>query len=345
MAILNTIQGFNILSLIDRSLVSLDEAYFAFRKKTKSGRLQLFHQGWGDQNAVDYVGQNWMHEGNPSPANICWETPEKLCDGVTISRGTFTSKKYQRWMEEGCSNVNVVFIRPESGRAKKGVFIAPTSREKGFKRRLVLARKLARMGVGCMLIDNPFMGERKPRYQIDTVICRLSDYPLMIAACIEENRSILQWMNDYGMEKICATGVSQGGFTSAVAALRVDFPVGVVAVVPPNGVEDILRHGIPGRMLDWEALKSTCPSKSNPIDDMKEIFSFTRLDVIDVPRNGTSVKLIAAKRDKFITQNSYQQLEEHWKDFGNCQWNNCGHVASILDRKSHIKEIIKALSL
>jgi hypothetical protein len=187
------------------------------------------------------------------------------------------------------------------------------------------------------------MGERKPTYQIGTVIGRLSDYPLMAAACIEENRSILQWMRDQGMTKICATGVSQGGFTSAVAGMKMDFPLHVVSVVPPNNSEEVVAHGIPGRLCDWDALKKTCPG-GNVRDELKKVFAWTSLDQISVPNNGTRITLIAAKKDKYVPSTSYDLLADRWKDVGHCEWRNCGHVATILDKRYHLKAIMDTMN-
>jgi hypothetical protein len=306
------------------------------------GKKKLFYDGWGNQNTLDQVDKMWDATEPPSDIDIKWENVTKSTEDYSISTGYFTNKKYFDLLPSESRTVKIILVKPKENHFHGGVFYAPTSREVAFNRRLRIAKKLASEGIATVLIDNPFMGRRKPLNQFKTVIAKFSDYPLMIAACIEENRMVLTWMKSMGIERICATGLSQGAFTSAVAAMKLPFDVKVIAVAPPNSAEDVILRGIPGRLCAWDVLENTCPSRINAMDDMRKVFNRTRLDGISLPNTGTTIHLVAALSDKFIPSISYSDLAKHWKDIGTIEWRVGGHVSTCLDSKSHLNLIRKA---
>ena len=340
---LKKIQKFNLWSSIDDRVLSLDEMYFKARLRTKSGKKRLFYDGWGDQSTLNFVSSVWNCSASPEDLKIKWEDERNINGNCVISSGSFLNSKFSDWLPDESKKVKLMMIRPSNGISKAGVFFAPTSREIGFGRRIQIAIKLAEIGVTTVLIDNPYMGSRKPIGQFETVIAKFSDYPLMAAACIEENRMVLNWMKNLGMTNLCATGFSQGGFTSAAAAMKLSFPIKVIAIVPPNSAEEVVVNGIPGRMCAWDALDKTCPSGKNAIEDMRNVFEWTRLDRMPVPRNGTSIHLVAAFSDKFVPSESYKLLEHHWREIGTVEWRKGGHVSTILDKKKHLNSIKELL--
>lgn len=327
-----------IISVIEDK-VSLDEAYFTARLKTASGKRQMFHDGWGDQRCLDYVDSVWDSTEDPAPLEINWREHRRYKGDLLVSRGNFPSTKYFDWLPAEARMAEMLFIRPQHMEIKRAVLIAPTSRESGYNLRTAMAYSLAKAGVACALIDNPFMGKRKPIEQFHSVIGKFSDYPLLAGACVEENRMVLNWLRQLGAHTICATGVSQGGFTAAAAALRLPFEIGVVSVVPPNSAEQVVAEGIPGRLCAWDSLNATCPTLGNAKLDMRKVFQRTRLDRIPVPAHQNKIHLIAAHRDRFIPAVSYQELAQHWKDVAIVEWSPGSHLATILDRDRHLRAV------
>lgn len=340
---LDKIKNFNIWSAIDSKLISLDEFYFRARLNTKSGRKQLFYEGWGNQDCLDFVDKMWDCKNDPARLDVHWTNKKSHKTGATIETGIFESTKYFDWLPPESRTVTILHVRPKEVNSDVGVLIAPTSREIGFKRRMKVALDLATSGVQSVLINNPFMGLRKPSHQFETVISKFSDYPLMAAACVEENRMVLQWMREQGMSTLCATGVSQGGFTTIAAALRLPFAVNVVAVVPPNSAEQVVIEGIPGRLCAWDALERTCPPNATAIESMRSVFNRTRLDRIVIPDNGSQIHLVAAKKDHYVPASSYNQLAHHLKNVGKIEWREGGHVSTIMERRVYTEAIKSAL--
>lgn len=328
-----------LISAIDSKLLSLDELYFWQRLRTKSGSMQLFHQGWGEQKTIDVVDKLWSSSDAAADAAISWSSFKVHGTGAGLHYGSFQSERYAPWLPKESRTVKFLLVTPAGGTNDCALLIAPTSRETDLRRRIPMAVDLAAKGITSMLLDNPFMGDRKPDKQFETVISRFSDYPLLTAACVEENRTALKWMKAQGLTRLCATGVSQGGFTAAAAAVRMDFPITVVAVAAPHSAESVVIDGIPGRLCAWDALDRTCPSGGPARQHMQHIFDRTRLDRMRVPTNGTRMHLFAARRDRYVPAHSYQRLEKHWAAHGAVEWSAGGHVSTILERHRYQRVI------
>jgi len=337
------LRDFRLLSAIDSRVGSLDEVYFKARLRVKAGRKPLFHMGWGDNSVIDAVDQRWDAPGVAPMPTITWNADWKTSGPAYVRSGSFESTVYVDQLPDESKRVGILLVRPERERARYGVVLAPTSRELDFKRRMRTAMELARNGIWSLLLDNPLMGSRKPEGQFSTVVSKFSDYPLLTAACVEEVRMALEWMRGQGFTRLCAAGVSQGGYTSAAAGMRLQFSISVVAVATPHSGGPVVLDGIPGRMVDWAILDKTCPAGATAREHMEAVFERTRLDRLPDPVARPSITLFAAKRDRYVPEYSYQLLQDHWADMAKVVWTDGGHVSTILERTRYAKEIEESL--
>ena len=337
------LRDFRLLSALDSRVASLDEVYFKARLRVKAGRMPLFHMGWGDDDVIQAVKRRWDAPGAPPMPQIAWEGGWTTDGPAAVRAGSFESTVYVDKLPKESRRVGVLLLRPERARARYGVVLAPTSREVGFNRRMRTAMELAKNGIWSLLLDNPLMGSRKPKDQFSTVVAKFSDYPLLTAACVEEVRMGLEWMRAQGFSRLCAAGVSQGGYTSAAAGMRMPFSVRVVAVATPHSGGPVVLDGIPGRMVDWEALDRTCPHGGTAREHMEAVFERTRLDRLPAPQATPSITLFAARRDRYVPEYSYLLLQNHWREMAKVVWTDGGHVSTILERKRYAREIEESL--
>jgi pimeloyl-ACP methyl ester carboxylesterase len=244
--------------------------------------------------------------------------------------------------------VGVLLLKPRANKrhSDKAVVLAPTSREGGFRRRWSWACWLAKQGVTVMMVDNPFMGSRKPPDQIGSVMSHFTDFPLTCVASAEECRSAVQWLLSTGMKRVCVSGVSQGGYASIVATLRSDpEKVCAVAVVPPHGADPVIDGGVPGRMCAWDKLAEQFGSVDEARSKMKPIFDRTRIDSMEVRAGPSRVFVFGGERDRYVPKSSVQRIADHLGQACRMHWTGGGHVSAILERKLYANAILKALKI
>lgn len=332
------------LSAIDSRLVSLDEMYYLARKGTQDGRVALFHKGWGNQAALDAIDARWGRPGWAPVPRISWNAREDTRAGYVVG-GRMESKVYADQLPAESRWVSVLLVRPrkEAGGERRGVVLAPTSREEGFRRRWACAKALRRQGMAVMMVDNPFMGERRPAGQVGVVLSHFADFPLTCAALAEECRSAVSWMLANGWDQVCVSGLSQGGFSAIVAALRSDtHRVLGVGGVPPHSAEPVIEEGVPGRMCAWDVLAEQCGGLEAAKRRMKPIFERTRIDHMDLSGTEPRIVVVGATRNRYVPMSSVQNIVEHLGDRCKAQWTAGGHVSAILERRVYTDAIVKS---
>jgi hypothetical protein len=333
-----------LLSAIDSRLVSLDEVYYLARKRTQDGRVALFHKGWGNQAALDAIDARWSLPGWAPVPRIAWNTREDTRAGCVVG-GRMESEVYADQLPAESRWVRVLLVRPREAvkGERRGVVLAPTSREAGFRRRWAWAKTLLRHGLSVMMVDNPFMGERKPAGQVGGVLSHFADFPLTCAASAEECRSAVSWMLANGWDQVCVSGASQGGFSAIVAALRSDTSrVLGVGVVPPHSAESVIEEGVPGRLCAWDVLAQQSGGLEAAKRRMKPIFERTRIDHMDLSGTAPRVVVVGAKRDRYVPTASVQNIVEHLGDRCLAKWTAGGHVSAILERRVYTDAIVKS---
>lgn len=334
-----------LLSVIDSRILSLDEVYYRARLSTKEGKLPLFHKGWGNQAALDAINERWSLPGWAPVPYIRWNATDETSHSYVAS-GWMDSEVYADKLPMESRKVGLVIMRPKRQRegAALGVVLAPTSREAGFRRRWSWAAWLVKRGITVMMVDNPFMGMRKPPHQEGGVLGHFADFPLTCAASAEECRSAVSWMLANGMDRVCVSGVSQGGYAAIVATLRSDTErVCAVSVVPPHSAEPVIEEGVPGRLCAWDVLADQCGSVETAKARMKPTFERTRIDRIDLTGLSPKVVLIGAKRDRYVPTSSMQTIVNHLGSGCEARWTSGGHVSAILERGLYMREIVKSL--
>lgn len=332
-----------LLTAIDR-VTSLDELYHRARLRTRDGRLKLFHRGWGNQAALDAIHERWSIAGEAPVPTIRWSEKHVLRNGLRMRAGHMRSSVYADVLPRESRAASLLLLQTHESNGT-AVVIAPTSREADFSRRWRLAMELQTSGTTVVMLDNPFMGVRAPRHQRGTVLTHFADFPLTCAASVEECRSVVSWLLHTGMRHVCITGVSQGGFSAVVAAMRSrTSAVSAVAVVPPHSAEPIIKTGIPGRLCAWNTLALQCGGVERALERMMITFDRTRIDRLIVAGRAPRVTLFGGKRDRYVPPDSVGFIQAHLGARATTRWLEGGHVSTILERSVYRKEILRSVA-
>ncbi|XP_034952236.1 protein ABHD18 isoform X5 [Chelonus insularis] len=87
-----------------------------------------------------------------------------------------------------------------------------------WRRRNLIAKPLLKeAGIGSLLLENPFYGERKPKDQIRSNLLNVSDIFIMGGCLIMECIVLLNWCEQQGFGPLGLTGLSMGGHDAFLA--------------------------------------------------------------------------------------------------------------------------------
>jgi Alpha/beta hydrolase domain containing 18 len=77
-----------------------------------------------------------------------------------------------------------------------------------------MAKPLLREDIGAIILENPYYGLRKPRYQIRSSLHNVSDIFIMGGCLILECIALLHWCESMGFGPLGVSGLSMGGHVS-----------------------------------------------------------------------------------------------------------------------------------
>ena len=323
---------------------AFDRVYFFLKHKCLRAGPRLFHKGWGSDAAIRSVVQRFARPGSACAIDVEWESDWIEEGGHKKRFGRFQSPLYRDHLPEESRNVYFEFVLPCDVRDPAVVLVMPTTGEQGYRSREVIGRRLARLGIGSVMVEGPFMGARKPRTQIGTTLAHLSDFFLLCGASIEEGRALLTWLRESGFTNLTIAGVSKGGYIAAVAGSFVPFDVAIVTLVAPHSGKAVFIDGLTRLRCDWEAIRQTYPGSDHSAEhELNVLFDDTSLERIPQPGRGKVTISIGAYHDYFVPRQSYEVMENHWPS-ARWRWLAGGHVSSIVVREHFFAAIFDAVT-
>uniref|UniRef100_A0A1I8IET6 Protein ABHD18 n=2 Tax=Macrostomum lignano TaxID=282301 RepID=A0A1I8IET6_9PLAT len=117
------------------------------------------------------------------------------------------------------------------------------------------AQRLAYLGVGSLLLVNPFYKPRRPASQKYSSLPHLSDLFLMGGSLILECWLLLRWLEDRGYSPLALHGVSLGGFMASLAASVYNRPLPLVPCLSWTSSSPCYVRGSLSDSLDWEVIR------------------------------------------------------------------------------------------
>ncbi len=313
----------------------LDRLYAAV-----SNRRLFFRDGWGDLSAIRDVQIRGYDPGTIREIQIVWEK-EHRADGLILRQGCFASPYDGPGLPEESRTAYVQWILPDTAGpdAPVSIHLAATGDEGFARRREAFAKPLARLGVGSMILENPYYGRRRPAGQHSKMLRCVSDLWTMGAATVQEGRSLSRWLREQGHTAQVVCGVSMGGHMAAKVGVLAGHPLGVVAFIAPHSAAAVFAEGLLKRYCAWDALARQSGDGENPLKRMEELLSTTDIRRLSEPVRPCSAFLIGAKNDAYVPPASVEALHRHWPG-STLRWIDSGHVGAFLFFRRHFLDTV-----
>lgn len=326
----------------------------------------FFTAGWGDINLVDKLylelqnmKQETLEGQMPPKMDLHLSAPEIMDnDQVIIQDGQYkTISRFLEYLPMESEQGYIRVVKPLSWASNEPkytpmVLLLPGTGEKRYGRRYDgVSIPLARMGIGSIIMEGPFYGQRKPKRQNGCKLLHVSDLPLLGAATIEEARSLLYYFMEAGYGPLVVGGISMGGLHAAMVAALTPFPVGTASLVGPPSAVPVFTSGLMADLIPWKRLDKDAhyynladrlKNRYFEVDKRKmdkahelmgRFLSVTNIENFNPPFLPEAAYFATAKRDRYVpfelVEHRMQELNQSWKGSHVC-WLEGSHVSSYL---------------
>lgn len=279
-------------------------------------RLRFFADGWGDLETVaGFAGRDPTRFAS-DPIDIAWGMTQAK-GRVAITDGWFPSPA--QVLPERSRRAYVRRVDPAAP-ATRYVLLMAAWNDHGWSTRMRLARHLAELRIGSLLLENPFYGQRRPVANDEQPIRTVADFAAMGLAAVVEGRALLEWAMRHGV--MCGvSGYSMGGNIAAFVSAVMPFPVATAPLAPshspgPVFLDGVLRHGI-----SWSALAA----RPDPERTLSEYLRAASVLSLPAPGHAPAAILIAARRDGYVPRQAVLDLHAHWSG-SELRWAAGGHA-------------------
>lgn len=300
--------------------------------------VRLYPDGFGRDLDARVAGVR-DYFGPADALSIVWERRRRML-GVEVQRGTFASPGADYLPRE--SRVGIVERWIPSANAPVCLVLCATA-EEGVGRRRPFARWLAHRGIGALLLENPFYGERRPAGQRGPVLRTVADQFAMNLATVVEAASLLRTFHDQGFD-VGVTGYSQGGVMSAFAAAVSDFPLAAIPRGAARSAAPIFTEGALSGAMAWDVLAAEAGSLQAARKVFLEALEPVRVDRYPVPQDTSRAVLVASRHDGFIPAEEVEALHRHWPG-SRIRWIEGGHLSGlVLHHHVHRRAVLEAFA-
>jgi hypothetical protein len=294
------------------------------------GLQKMYADGWGDPDVMSFLIErttNFFEE--PADIDIEWGEGRQRRDGLWVFQGRFESPDMSLPLPPESRTAYFQFLLPEDafeGRLPPVCLHLAGSGDASYLGRMLQAKPLVQEeGIGALILQNPFYGERRPDDQTGTKLRRVTDQLAMNLATIEEARSLLRWLRDDGYLEVGVTGYSMGGYMAAMAAQMVSFRLAVVPCATANTAVAPMIHSPLSQLYDWSALERELRVHHSPQRLMAKLmrrFAISENGTLKYPELAI---IVGTLRDEFIPPSGVVQLYRHWRG-SQLRWIDAGHT-------------------
>ena len=300
-------------------------------------KLRPFYpDGWGDEGLIRDVMARLSEPAPPAKIEVQWSHP-----GERISEGFFRSPAADvlPLPAEACTAYFQLHLpEPRHDQPPPAVclYLAATG-DQTYVARRVVASPLVRKGIGALILENPYYGNRRPKDQKYVAPRRFVDQLMMNYATVEEGRALLHWLRENGFEHVGVAGYSMGGFMSAYVAASTPFPIAAIPCAAGNSAGRTFTDTPLAEVPDWDALSDTQSPDAKA--RFLELLSAYTLSQWDPPVDPESAIIVGMRHDQIIPADEVAALHEHWKG-SRLRWVEGGHMSAIVGRVRAMREAI-----
>jgi dienelactone hydrolase len=256
--------------------------------------------------------------------------------GGLLVEGSFESPEERL---PDCARVaRVRMLLPEGEPRALAVHLA-ASGDQGFAVRLRFAAPLLARGIGAVVLENPYYGERRPANQVGPAVRSVSDLHLMGAATFQEGRALLRWAREgLGLPLVGVTGFSMGGQLAAMVGASVPYPCAVVPMAPTCSPDSVLKRSFVRHVAHWAALAGEgedAEAARRGLCDRLARFSVTALPPPACPE---AAIVVGTAEDGVVPPADMQRIAEHWG--AELRWLAAGHVSAVLTHQGEMRDAV-----
>jgi len=296
-------------------------------------RLRFFSDGWGDTAVSAGVT---VPTGPPEPIEVKWIASETT-DGIDVRTGIFESPAVD--LPNHARFGAVTHVAPVTGTGRTVVLMAAWN-EHDSRARFGIARRLARSGIGSLVLENPYYGIRRPPDTDGPPIATVADFFRMGMGAVIEGRGLLATIRSQGSIPGIA-GYSMGGNVAALISSTMPFDVATAPLAASYSPAPVFLDGALRGGIDWNALGGEEFAEA-PLREL-----LLRASVLDrpAPRHTAAAVLVAAASDGYVPPDATRTLHEHWPG-SELRWVGGGHASLLWFHKGALaKAIVDAFDL
>jgi hypothetical protein len=291
-------------------------------------RLRFFTDGWGDLSAIQAAD---LPSGDPAPIAIEWVS-DTASGGIRISVGIFESPVAM--LPDHARHGAVTRILPVDGPGRVVVLMAAWN-EHDSRARFGIARRLAKRGIGSLVLENPYYGIRRPTDHDGQPIRTVADFFRMGIGAVTEGRGLLATVREEGLIPGVA-GYSMGGNIAALVSSTMSFPVATAPLAASYSPAPVYLDGALRGGIDWAALGG----ESSAEPRLRE--ALLRASVLDrpPPDHARHAVLVSARSDGYVPPEATRTLHAFWPG-SELRWVGGGHATLLWAHKSALAAAIE----
>ncbi len=296
---------------------------------------RFFEDGWGDLALCDVADPDALLRRRTRPIEVTLG-PAVRAHGGLLHEGSFASPEER--LPPCARTARLKLLLPE--RRVRAVFVhLAAAGDQGFALRLRFAEPLLAHGIGALVLENAYYGERRPKEQRAHQVRCVSDMHLMAAATFLEGRALLRWLRDVrGVERVGVTGFSMGGQLAAMVGAAASFPVAVVPIAPACSPDSVLRDGVLRHVPSWRKLAAEGEDEQAVREALLGRASQFSVTSLPAPVYPEAAIVVGTSQDGFVPPADMRRIAEHWG--AELRWLPAGHVSALLRHQGEMRRAI-----
>ena len=290
-----------------------------------------FSRGWGDRGLIeDYIARA-ADRSVVDPIEVTVR-PARRSGDVVMRDLAFESPEDR--LPDRVRTVRARWVEPAGG-ADRTVIIHPAWSDEEYRTRQRLATELLEHGIGSVMIQHPFYGDRRREPDIEHPIAYASDFALMGRAAVLEGRSLATWLVEQD-RVVGVTGFSMGGNIAGFVTATVEVPIASAPIAAAYSPGPVFTDGVLSSTIHWEALGGHTQENEDTLTRFLHAPSILKFPP---PEHTATAVLLAATRDGFVPTGAASAVHRHWPG-SKMDWVNAGHASLLWSKRDRMVDAI-----
>lgn len=292
----------------------------------------FFSQGFGEK---ELLKESLVKRESPSPAVLqlsrASESPQLL---------EFPSPRAEILPKES-KICRALLLKPEHWTSETPLVLQlAATGDQGFEtRQRLIAEPLLELGIGSVILENPFYGTRRPPDQVRTYLRTVSDLWALGLAVVAEARALLSGLRQEGFCHLGICGASLGGAMASHVGALCPFALAICSCIAPHSARPVYLDGVLSHYVDWDSLGG-----QEGREALGSQLDGSDLSLFPQPVRPDCALWLAAKHDAYVSPQSSRRAARLWPG-SQLRWLNNSHVgATMFHRKTYIQCIADAFA-